>query len=148
MRLALIRTIAIAPAAIAAASLGACANLESFSIGELPVPEDSPVAVAVRDAARDPGPFPTFAAIPDARRSEQDLTRRAEERANLDRLVLEMQAIAAALPPVDSSDIEAFAAEARATFDGIEPPPADATAEIEAFARAARARATPPPPPS
>lgn len=139
---------AIVLAAVAAGPLGACANLESFSMGELPVPPDSPVAVAARDAARDPGPWPSFANMPRETEAAPSLEARAASAAVLQSEIEAMRLEAARFQPVAPEAIEAFAAEARQAVAGVSAPGEDFAAETEALARQLRARATPPPPPS
>lgn len=134
-------------AAVSVACLGACTNLESFSAGTLPVPDGSPVALAVQDAIRNPGPIPSFASVPKAPAVlPSDATRLAAERDTRE-LAETLERQVAAMPPLDPAATEAFAARQRDIFSGIAVPTAAEIAEIEAFARAARARATPPPAP-
>ena len=133
--------------AASAAGLSACANLASFSAGPLPVPPGSPVALAVEDAQRNPGPLPTFAGVPkvpaDAPNAEARAAAERESRAQAEALEREV----ANLPAVDRSRTEAFASDSRGAFAGNDAPPESTRTAAEAFARAARARATPPPAP-
>ncbi len=134
-------------AALVAASLTGCANVDSFAMGDLPVPANSPVAIAARDAARNPGAFPTFAGIP--RADAHDLGPMKSTMSNTALLAQadSLRAAAAASPPIDQAAIEAYATQQKALLAGVPVPSATDIAEIEAFAAAARARAIPPPVP-
>lgn len=142
----------LAVALLSGAGLSACANLDSFAAGDLAVPADSPVAVAAREAQRNPGPWPTFAQV---RKTGSKTGSKAEAPARLTLNDAQLQAQAdrlraeaAANPPASPAAIEAFVARQQAITGAVPAPAESATAEIEALARAARARATPPPPPS
>ncbi len=133
---------------ISGAALSACANLYSFASGDLAVPADSPVAVAAREAQRNPGAWPTFASIRKTESKDAAPTRLSLNDAQLQTQADRLRAEAAANPPASKSAIEAFVAQQQAIVAAVPAPADSATAEIEAFVRAARARATPPPPPS
>ena len=133
--------------AVSAAGLGACTNLASFSTGPLPVPEGSPVALAVQDAIRNPGPIPSFTSVPKGPANPPSDATRAQAGDDTRALAEELERQIAAMPPIDPAATEAFAVRTRAAFTGVTTPTAAEIAEIEAFARAARARATPPPAP-
>lgn len=135
-------------AAVSALGLSACANLESFAMGELPVPPGSPVDVAAREAARNPGPWPTFADIPRLSEDAPNPQVQAQSQAALMGQVGAMRAAANAAPIATPEQIEAYAAQSRAAVATVPVPGEGSAAEIEAFAAQARARATPPPPPS
>ncbi len=134
-------------AGLCLAGAGGCTNLASFETGALPVADGSPVALAVRDAVRNPGPIPSFANVPKAAEDALNAPARAEAERLASAQVDAVRRQIAAMPPIDPAATTAFAARSRSIFAGQEPPTDAERAEAEAFARAARARATPPPPP-
>ncbi len=136
-------------AAVLAAGAAGCSNLASFSMGELPVPAGSPVAVAALQAVRNPGPYPTFAGIPELAEGETAPTPiAAAPLDDRDQRIQQAKAALAAIPPGVPGEAEAFAAQLQSTFNGLTPVTDAELADMEAFIRQARARATPPPPPS
>lgn len=128
-------------------ALGGCTNLASFSVGELPVPAGSPVALAVEEAVRNPGPIPSFASVPKAPENIPTPQTRAADAKVVGDQVAALNSAVAAMPPIEAGAVDAYAASVRARLAGVNPPTDAELAEIEAFARAARARATPPPAP-
>jgi hypothetical protein len=134
-------------AAICAGAAG-CANMKSFESGQLAGPPDSPVAVAAREAQRNPGPWPTFSQIRSRETNSATPVRATTNEAAMLAQADQLRAQAAATPPTDPAAVEAFAAQQKAAVAAVPVPAESATAEIEAMAAAARARATPPPPPS
>ncbi len=141
----------VSAAALLAAGLGGCANLNSFSMGPLPVPADSPVAIAAREAARNPGPYPTFAAIPKADPNDKGpapgVVGSPQANAALEAAGNSLRTAAAGSQAFSQASIDAYAAQQQAIANSVPAPPESAAADADAFARAARARATPPPPP-
>ncbi|MES2035635.1 MAG: hypothetical protein V4466_15820 [Pseudomonadota bacterium] len=130
-------------------SLSACASVAAFEPGaNAQIDPTSPAAAAVAEAARTPGPWPTFADIPEV---PADLRDAAAWRA----AVADQEAEGAATQRAGAEDTwsltatEAFTARAQADIDSVKVhAPTDAeVAESEAYARALRARATPPPSP-
>jgi hypothetical protein len=134
-------------AALLAPILGGCTNLASFSVGELPVAPGSPVALAVEEAVRNPGPIPSFASVPPIPSNPPTAQSQAADAGYVESRVAELNRAIASMPPIGEREVESYAARARAELAGVEPPTDAERAEIEAFARAARARATPPPAP-
>lgn len=137
----------LAIAGLFALAAGGCANLASFEMGALPVPPGSPVDLAAREAARNPGPMPSFADIPRTSEARPEPAGAGPDPSAVNAQAAALRAEAARTPLLSEMEIAAEAARMRAPVAGVETP-TDATAEAEAFARAARARATPPPPPS
>ncbi|MEI7932922.1 MAG: hypothetical protein WCI21_07705 [Alphaproteobacteria bacterium] len=135
-------------AILSCGGLTACANLDSFASGDLAVSPDSPVAIAAREAQRNPGPWPTFASIHKTEGKGAAPSRLALSEAPIQAQADRLRAEAAANPPTSTAVIEAFVAQQKAIAEAVPVPTESATPEIEAFVRAARARATPPPPPS
>lgn len=143
------RTGRLALLASAAAMLTACASVVDFEPGATSaVDPTSPAAAAVAKAAKDPGPWPTFADIPEipADVRQSDAWRAA---------VADQESVGEATLRESAEDTwsltatESFAARAQAEVDAMKVhAPTDAEiAESEAYARALRARATPPPSP-
>jgi len=145
-RLGLKRSVLIL-AGVSLPGLCACTNLESFSAGALAVPPGSPVALAVEDAQRNPGPMPRFADIPKAPKDAPSDQTRLEAETRVASAAQALERELAAFPAVETAATAAFTARNQDIFQGIETPTAADRAASEAFARAARARATPPPPP-
>ena len=129
------------------AGLSACANLASFSAGPLPVPPGSPVAQAVAEAQRNPGPIPKFSDIPPVPTDAPDSSVRLALQEQSNAAARELERAVAAFGPIDPEATQAFLQQTRAVFEGVEPPTEAERAATEAFVRAARARATPPPAP-
>ncbi len=145
IRPSIVRT--LAAAGLLAGGLSGCTSLNSFSMGQLPVPADSPVAIAARDAARNPGPYPTFAGIPKADPNDKGPAPSPAANPALVATGDSLRAAAANSQAFSQASIDAFAAQQQAVAASVPPPPETASADADAFARAARARATPPPPP-
>jgi hypothetical protein len=131
----------------AALTLGGCVAIEAVEPGAgAAINPDSSAGPAVAAAINDPGPWPTFANIPqlpdDLRTPEAWRDAVADQEA--DRLFTERNVAA---DTWSLSGTEAFAAGLRATVAEVDVhAPTDAEmAESEAYARALRARATPPP---
>ncbi len=131
----------------AAMTLGACVAIDAVEPGaNAAIDPASPASAAVAAAAADPGPWPTFAGIPempaDVRTASQWGEAVADQEA--DRLFTERNV---APDTWSLTATEAFAADLRARVAEIDVhAPTDAEmAESEAYARALRARATPPP---
>ncbi|MDP2259692.1 MAG: hypothetical protein Q8J89_08260 [Caulobacter sp.] len=131
----------------AALSLCACVAIDELEPGAgAAIDPASSAGSAVAAAIADPGPWPTFAGIPelpaDLRTAEAWREAVAEQEA--DGL---FTARSAAPDTWSLNDTDAFAAGLRARVAEIDVhAPTDAEmAESEAFARALRARATPPP---
>jgi len=144
------RTASVGILFLAGASLLAiagCTNLASFSVGALPVPPGSPVALAVEDAVRNPGPIPSFASVPAAPANPPTPQSQAADAAVVGDQVAALDRAVAAMPVLQTGAVEAYADQTRARLGNIQPPTAAELAQIDAFARAARARATPPPAP-
>ena len=143
------RTTRLALLASAAGGLTACASLPELEPGATAqIDPRSPAAAEVTEALKTPGPWPTFAGIPqiptDVRTSAQ--WRAAIEDQEAEGLYTTRMAAA------DSWSLtatEAFEADARAEANplGLQAPTDAEMAESEAFARALRKRATPPPSP-
>jgi hypothetical protein len=131
--------------AFATIGLSSCANVASFSAGSLPVPPNSPVAIAVNDALRRPGPYPKFSDVP---KTPADAPNAATAQAATLRMQNEARALEreiAGMPPIDATAAETFSAQANSAFAGEAAPDEGARERTEAMARALRARATPPP---
>lgn len=131
----------------AAMTLGACVAIDAVEPGaNAAIDPASPAAAAVVAATANPGPWPTFAGIPempsDVRTASQWGEAVAEQEA--DRLFTQRNV---APDTWSLTDTEGFAAGLRAKVAEIDVhAPTDAEiAESEAYARALRARATPPP---
>jgi len=131
----------------AAMTLSACVSVDAFEPGAgVAIDPASSAAPAVAAAVADPGPWPTFAGIPeipaDLRSAEAWRDAVADQEA--DGLFTRRNA---AEETWSLNDTEAFAAGLRATVAQIDVhAPTDAEmAESDAYARALRARATPPP---
>ncbi len=131
----------------AAMTLGACVAIDAVEPGaNAAIDPASPAAAAVAAAAANPGPWPTFAGIPempaDVRTASQWGEAVADQEA--DRLLTQRNV---APDTWSLTDTEGFAADLRAKVAEIDVhAPTDAEiAESEAYARALRARATPPP---
>lgn len=132
---------------VATVSLFGCANLASFSAGPLPVDADSPIAAAVSDALRNPGPYPKFSDVP---KIPENAPNAASGRATTDAVQKEADDLAralAGLPPADVAATNSLLEELTSQVVGETPPAEDARARTEAMARDLRARATPPPAP-
>lgn len=117
-------------------------------MGDLPVAADSPVAEAAREAARNPGPWPTFADVPKAPAEPFKPEVYSQMDADLGAQVMAMRQASDAFQPVSQAAMAQFVANAKQAVSGVSLPPETSAADIESFARAMRARATPPPPPS
>jgi len=132
-------------AIVLTASLSSCANVASFKTGTLPVPPNSPVALAVTEALSHPGPYPKFADVPkipaDAPNAETARVAAASVQDGAAALQREIDG----MPPIDPGAADAFSAQARSAFAGESAPDEGARARTEALARELRARATPPP---
>jgi hypothetical protein len=128
-------------------AVAGCTNLASFGVGDLPVPAGSPVALAVEDAVRNPGPIPSFASVPASPSNPPTAQSVAAEETIVRAQVADLDRAIAAMPTLQPGSVEAYADQARAKLGNTQPPTAAELAQIEAFARAARARATPPPAP-
>jgi hypothetical protein len=131
----------------AALTLGGCVTLETFEPGAgAAIDPTSSAASAVAASVADPGPWPTFADIPelpaDLRTAEAWRDAVAEQEA--DGLFTQRNA---AEETWSLSGTEAFAADLRARVAAVDvqAPTQAEMAESEAYARALRARATPPP---
>lgn len=133
----------------AAISLASCAAVTELEPGAgVPVNPSSPAAAAVAKAAAEPGPWPTFADIPEIP---------ADVRASADwRAAVEEQEAEGLYTERTGGEgtwsltaTEAFALEqrARAGEHDVHAPTDAEIAESEAYARALRKRATPPSPP-
>lgn len=131
-----------------ALGLAACASVTALEPGaNARIDPASPAAAAVAEAARTPGPWPTFADIPQV---PADLRDAAAWRAAV--VDQESEGAAATRDGADGWSLtatEAFTARAQAEIDTVKvhAPTAAEVAESEAYARALRARATPPPSP-
>jgi hypothetical protein len=133
---------------VAALALGGCVDLAKNNYF-LPggVDQRSAVAGEVEQAGRAPGPFPTFAQIPNV---PTDVRTLDEWRQVVGETLDEKRATDAEVRdhPFTLADTEGFA---QAQRDKIPPaeaaPPADDTAAAEAFAAGHGARANAPPPP-
>ena len=138
-------------ALIAGLALGASACVLPAKVrgmSNLPVDPNSPVAKDVIEASRHPGPYPSFADIPEV---PTDIRPVSEWRAavlDLKHRQARLGAEAGALPPA-LTDTDAYAALHRSKA-GAQPtdiPPEDAEQRTRAYAQSLRERATPPPPP-
>lgn len=133
----------------AALTLTACASVAKFEPGTTAaIDPSSPAAAAVAEATKNPGPWPTFADIPQI---PTDLRDAATWRAAVDdQRGAGAQTLASTAEDTWSlTATEAFRERAQADIDAVRVhAPTDAeVAESEAYARALRARATPPPSP-
>ncbi len=133
----------------AALTLAGCATgpiISPFSPG--PVDPRSAVAADVAEAARTPGSYPHFAAIPPV---PNDVRPASAWRSAVRSELTEKQTVEAdaAATPFTLSNSEAWAqAElARIPQGELKPVAPEGAAESEAYAAAQRARATPPPAP-
>lgn len=133
----------------AAGGLTACADLPKLEPGaSAEVDPRSPAAAEVTAAIHDPGPWPTFAGIPqipeDVRESSAWRAAIADQEA--EGLSTRRDA---AEETWSLTATEAFEADARQQANplGLQPPTDAEMAESEAYARALRKRATPPPSP-
>lgn len=133
----------LAGAAMTVTGCAAVAELEPGATA--PVDAQSPAAQAVVEAAKTPGPWPTFAGIPEI---PQDVRDSAGWQAAVDAQRAEGEATLAATASDTWSltATEAFARRAQQDIDAIavHAPTAAEIAESEAYARALRQRATPP----
>jgi hypothetical protein len=131
-----------------AGGLTACASLPLEPGSNVAVDPRSPAAAEVTEALKTPGPWPTFAGIPqiseDVRNSAS--WRAAIEDQEADGVYTSRMAAEGAW---SLTATEAFEAEARAEANalGLHAPTDAEMAESEAYARALRKRATPPPSP-
>lgn len=131
-----------------AGALSACSAVPPATHG-IPVDPSSPVAADVGRAVRHPGPYPTFAGIPQIPTDVRPSSSWRAAIGGMQQRQATLDAQVKALPPVAPETTESYAAAARARL-GQPPgdvPPEDARARTEAEARALRERATPPPPP-
>lgn len=143
------RTLRLALLAGAASGLTACADLPKLEPGaSAAIDPKSPAAAQVGEALKHPGPWPTFAGIPDV---PDDVRTSAAWRAAIEDQQAEglYTARNAAEDTWSLTATEAFEAQARAEANplGLKPPTDAEMAESEAYARALRKRATPPPSP-
>lgn len=133
----------LAGAAVAVTGCVAMAELEPGATAE--VDAQSPAARAVLEAAKTPGPWPTFAGIPEI---PQDVRDSAGWQAAVDEQRATGGATLAATAPDTWSltATESFARRAREEVASVavHAPTAAEIAESEAYARALRKRATPP----
>lgn len=127
------------------ASLSSCANVASFKTGAPPVPANSPIALAVNDALRRPGPYPTFADVPKIPADAPNAETARAATTSVQNEAAALQREVAGLPPIDLGAVDAFSAQASDAFAGESAPDEGARARTEALARELRARATPPP---
>ncbi|WP_172448511.1 hypothetical protein [Caulobacter mirabilis] len=136
------------PALLAGAALvvtGCTAIVELEPGVNAPVDATSPAAKAVVEAVQNPGPWPTFADIPEI---PADVRESAAWRADIAAQQAEGASTVAAAGP-DSWSLNATDAFARRAKDeaaaiAVHAPTAAEIAESEAYARALRKRATPP----
>lgn len=143
------RTGRLALLAGVAMTLTACAAIAEFEPGaEAPIDPASPAAAAVAAAAKTPGPWPTFADIPEVPADVRDPAGWRAAVADQDAAGVQTQREAAE-DTWSLTATEAFAARTQAEIDSVKvhAPTAAEIAESEAYARALRARATPPPSP-
>ncbi len=131
----------------AAMTLSACVSIDAFEPGAgAAIDPTSSAASAVAAAVADPGPWPTFADIPEipADLRSAGAWRDAVADQEADGLFTRRNA---AEETWSLTATEAFAADLRARVASVEVhAPTDAEmAESDAYARALRARATPPP---
>jgi hypothetical protein len=143
------RTATVTLLAGAAGGLSACADLPRLEPGATAaVDPRSPAAAQVETAIRSPGPWPTFAGIPDI---PEDVRSSAAWRAAIADQQAEAEATrqATAEGTWSLTATEAFEARAREEANplGLHAPTDAEMAESEAYARALRKRATPPPSP-
>lgn len=144
-----LRTMRLMLLAGAASGLTACADLPKFEPGaNAKVDPHSPAAAQVNEALKNPGPWPTFAGIPQI---PEDVRNSAQWRAAIE----DQQAEGVYTSRNGAADTwsltatEAFEAQAREEANplGLHAPTDAEMAESEAYARALRKRATPPPSP-
>ncbi|MBP7648306.1 MAG: hypothetical protein KA744_00530 [Phenylobacterium sp.] len=136
----------LAGAAVMLTACQAIAELEPGANAE--IDPNSPAAAIVAKAARDPGPWPTFADIPEI--PEDVRTSQAWRDAVQDQEAEGLYTARTAAPDTWSlTATEAFVADQKAKVAevNVHAPTAAEIAESEAYARSLRARATPPPPP-
>lgn len=131
-----------------AGGLTACASLPLEPGSNVAVDPRSPAAAEVAAALKTPGPWPTFAGIPQIPEDVRSSTswRAAIEDQEADGLYTSRMA---AEDTWSLTATEAFEAGARAEANplGLHAPTDAEMAESEAYARALRKRATPPPSP-
>jgi hypothetical protein len=143
------RTVRLALLASAAGGLTACAGLPELEPGaNTALDPKSAAAPAVAAVLGDPGPWPTFARIPE---SPVDVRNAAAWKAAIEDQEAEglYTSRSAAEDTWSLTATEAFEARARADANplGLQAPTDAEMAESEAYARALRKRATPPPSP-
>lgn len=142
------RTTRLALLAGAASGLSACVTMPLEPGSTAQVDPRSPAAAEVTEALRSPGPWPTFAGIPEI---PQDVRTSPEWRAAIEDQEAEgvYTSRMAAEDTWSLTATESFEAEARAEANplGLHAPTDAEIAESEAYARALRKRATPPPSP-
>ncbi|MCF8503337.1 MAG: hypothetical protein K9G59_00355 [Caulobacter sp.] len=143
------RTVRLALLASAASGLTACAGLPAFEPGAgAAVDPKSAAAAEVAGVISNPGPWPTFAGIPEV---PEDVRTSAAWRAAIEDQEAEgLYTARSAAPDTWSlTATEDFEARARAEANplGLQAPTDAEMAESEAYARALRKRATPPPSP-
>ena len=133
----------------AASGLTACADLPKLEPGaSAQIDPKSPAAAEVAKALENPGPWPTFAGIPQV---PDDVRNSAAWKAAIEDQ--EAEGVYTSRTSADDTwsltATEAFEAEARAQVNplGLHAPTDAEMAESEAYARALRKRATPPPSP-
>ena len=135
--------------ASAAGGLTACASLPDMEPGATAqVDPRSPAAAQVTEALKNPGPWPTFAGIPQV---PAEVRTASEWRAAIEDQEAEglYTTRTAAADTWSLTATEAFEADARAEANplGLQAPTEAEMAESEAYARTLRKRATPPPSP-
>ncbi|MDP1631584.1 MAG: hypothetical protein Q8L66_09215 [Caulobacter sp.] len=140
------RTTKLTLLAAATGMLCGCVALPKIEPGaSAGIDSRSTAAGRVADEIRTPGPWPTFAGIPQAPTDVRDAEawRAAVAEQQADGLYVQRNA---AQSTWSLSATEAFAAAARAEANplGLQAPTAAEMAESEAYARALRKRATPP----
>ncbi len=133
----------------AAGGLTACADLPKLEPGAgAQIDPASPAAAQVAEAINHPGPWPTFAGIPEV---PDDVRNSAAWRAAVEDQEAEgvYTSRNGAEDTWSLTATAAFEADARAQANplGLYAPTDAEMAESEAYARALRKRATPPPPP-
>jgi len=143
------RSLRLALLAGVAGGLTACAELPKLEPGSSArIDPQSPAAGQVAEALKHPGPWPTFAGMPEV---PDDVRNSAAWRA----AIADQEAEGVFTSRNGAEDTwsltatEAFEAEARAEANplGLHAPTDAEMAESEAYARALRKRATPPPSP-
>ncbi|CAN1497303.1 hypothetical protein MCEMIH16_00383 [Caulobacteraceae bacterium] len=143
------RTARLALLASAASGLTACAGLPELEPGaNAAIDPKSAAAPAVEAVLNNPGPWPTFAGIPEL---PEDVRNAAAWKAAIEDQEAEglYTSRSAAEDTWSLTATEAFEARARAEANplGLKAPTDAEMAESEAYARALRKRATPPPSP-